>query len=1143
MFVHLHVHSEYSLLDGACGIKSLVQKAKDLGMPAIAITDHGNMHGYVEFYQECLKAGIKPIIGCEFYVASGSRFDRKTEKSDSGDTYGGPAHLVLLAENMTGYHNLLKLSSLAFTEGFYYKPRIDDELIVQYNEGLIALSACLGGEIPRHIMAGQYEKAVERAQWYQSIYGAQNYYLELQEHGIPAQKIVNKGLAKISRATGIPLVATNDVHYIEKEDAEMHDLLLCIQTKRSIFEPGRDENNPRGRMKFPSQEFWLKDHDDMVALFSEWPEALSNTGKIAERCHVELEFGHYKIPPYPCPEGYDEKHYLRHLVEEGLHKRYQEITPTVRERVAMELNVIEGKNFSGYYLIVWDFIKWSKENGIRVGPGRGSGAGSIIAYAVGITDIDPLKYGTLFERFLDFDRKDPPDFDVDFLDTRRDEVMAYVKQKYGEDRVAQIATFGTFGAKGSVKDVARYLLPKDDGKTNLRIGNLISDAIPDNPGITLKTALEESSDLRKLYDENPTVQRVYSLAQKIEGLARHSSVHAAAMVIAPTSLSDYMPIMAKKGVIATQLSKNPVEGLGILKVDFLGLRTLTIIQDTMDNIESDLQVKIDIDKIALDDAKTFEMLGEGETSGVFQLESDGMRNIIRQLKPNKLNDIIAICALYRPGPMDSIPEYIRNAHAGVTKFSFPELEEYLGETYGVIVYQEQVMKIVQGLAGFSPVDANLLRKALSKKKMSQVQSYQNQFLTGGVANGYERGKLEVLWSHMASFGEYGFNKSHSSAYGLLAYQTAYLKANYPVHFMAAEISNIMFDTSKVAYYIKEATRMGIEVLPPDINYSTHRFRAVNGQIAFGLQAIKNVGSGAIDAILEARKDGPFEDLYDFCCRVDLSKVNRRTMESLIQAGAMQSLQLKRSQLMIILEECLNKASCVSQQQCNGQVSLFDLFEDDVHKIQIEAPDIPEYRRQKLWELEKEFTGMYLHGHPLDAYRRNLQRITTSNSEDIALVEKDMVVIGGIITNVRSINTQKGQLMAFITLEDESGTMEVVAFPKAYDEFRNVLIIDTVVAAEIQVKFARGRKSLILNRAFPLLSDTNGVFVELAKDISKDDLALLEASIRDFSGVVPLYLKVEDQWIMAGNHMFVRIDSAFEERLQSLDSVANYIIKD
>ncbi|QOR35658.1 DNA polymerase III subunit alpha [Clostridium sp. 'deep sea'] len=612
-FVHLHLHTEYSLLDGACRINDLVKKAKQLGMPAIAITDHGNMHGYVDFYKACKAADIKPIIGCEVYVAPGSRFIKKSrKKNDNSETYGGPAHLVLLAENNTGYKNIMKLCSLGYTEGFYYKPRVDHEILEKYSEGIIVLSACLGGEIPRALMSKKYDEAKKVALWYQNVFGKNNYFLEIQDHGIAAQKDVNEGLYKLSVETGIPLVATNDTHYIEKEDSLFHDLLLCIQTKRSIFEPSRDEN-PSGRMKFPSDEFWFKDYDDMAKLFPNHLEALDITEKIAERCNVEIEFGNYHLPKFPCPEGYNEQTYLRQLVNEGLKQRYPEITQEVLDRVETEFAVIEKKGFSGYFLIVWDFINWSRNNGIRVGPGRGSVAGSIIAFALGIMEIDPLKYNTLFERFLDFNRPDPPDIDVDFLDNRRDEVIEYVKEKYGADRVAQIATFGTFGAKGSVKDVARYLLPKED-KMNLVMGDKIAELIPENPKITLQKALEESPDLMALYKSDPQVRKIYDLARKIEGLARHSSVHAAAVVIAPETVTNYAPVLVKNGIVSTQLSKNPVESLGLLKMDFLGLRTLTIISDTLENIKMDTGEDLDIDAIPLDDRKSYEMLGEGDTS-------------------------------------------------------------------------------------------------------------------------------------------------------------------------------------------------------------------------------------------------------------------------------------------------------------------------------------------------------------------------------------------------------------------------------------------------------------------------------------------------------------------------------------------------
>lgn len=1141
-FVHLHVHTEYSLLDGACKIKELVKKAKESNMTALAITDHGNMHGYVDFYQECKKNDIKPIIGCEFYVAPNSRFERSRVSYDDNDAYGGPAHLVLLAKNKQGYRNLLELTSIAYVDGFYYKPRIDNELIEKHSEGIIALSACLGGEIPRLIMAGNYEKAKERALWHQEVYGEGHYYLELQDHGMSKQKDVNKALVQMSQETGIPLIATNDVHYIEKEDSLMHDLLLCIQTKRSIFEPSRDEH-PQGRMKFPSDEFWFKSYEDMAELFPNNTEALLNTQKVADMCNLDISFGDYHLPKYPCPDDLSEDEYLYKLVNEGLLKRYDEITPEIEERVKLEMNVIIEKGYSAYFLIVWDFINWSRDNGIRVGPGRGSVAGSIVAYALFIMDIDPIEYGTLFERFLDYERFDPPDIDVDFLDTRRDEVIQYVTNKYGEERVAQIATFGTFGARGAVRDVARCLLPREE-KENLIVGNKISSLISDVPGVTLDTAMKESQELRDLYESDRSVRKIYDLARKIEGLSRHLSVHAAAVVIAPDNITEYAPILVKNNVASTQLSKGPVEALGLLKMDFLGLRTLTIVSDTLQSIEDDLGKTIDIDNIPLDDKSTYDMLSEGDSSGVFQLESEGMRNILRQLKPTKLGDIIAINALYRPGPMRSIPEYIKNANSDKRpEYLFDGLEKHLGETYGVIVYQEQVMKIVQDIAGFSPTEANYLRQSLSRKQMSEVNSYRKKFIDGGVKFGYNIDKLGLLWEQMASFGEYGFNKSHSSAYGLLAYQTAYLKANYPLYFMAAEISSIMADTKKVAFYMQETRKMDIEILSPDINLSYRIFRVYKDKLIFGLHAIKNVGQNAIESIVACRREGgDFTSLYDFCTRVDLSAVNKRAIESLILAGAMGSLNAHRSQLMAILDECIEKATKEKESKLNGQKSLFDIFEAD--EVSVQLPNIEEFSQKRLLELEKEYTGLYLSGHPLEQYGATLENKVSCNCQELLDCEEgEQVVIGGIVKDIRVINTKNNNLMAFVSLEDHISDIDIIVFPNTYERYKSLLVEDNVLIVSGKVNYRDNRISVILDKCSPIAADAEALHIIFEDEINNTCLNGVCYTIQEYPGKTPIYLRINNETVKASDDLAVNIDDSLIERLKNLEGVKNIVIGD
>ncbi len=1129
-FTHLHVHTEYSLLDGACKIKELVKKAKDLGMKSLAITDHGNMHGYVDFYKECLKQDIKPIIGNEVYLAPGSRFEHARVKYDDSETYGGPAHLVLLAENQEGYQNLLKLSSLGFTEGFYYKPRVDWELLRKYSEGIIALSACLGGEIPRLILAGNLDGAKKKALDYQEVFGKGNFYLELQDHGIPGQDRVNKGLLKISKDLGIPIVATNDVHYIEKSDALFHDLLLCIQTKRSIFEPSRDEH-PQGRMKFYGEEFYFKTAEEMQALFPDHPEALANTQVIADRCNVELDLKSYHLPRFDCPGGLSEDEYLQQLVDEGLKERYGEITPEIVERSSLEMQVIIEKGFSAYFLIVNDFIMWAKNNGIRVGPGRGSVAGSIVAYALHIMDIDPLKYDTLFERFLDYGRFDPPDIDVDFSDNRRDEVIQYVTNKYGQDRVAQIATFGTFGAKGAVRDVARYLLPKDD-KENLIVGDRLSAMIPDGLGVTLDDALAEGTELRQVYETDEGARRILDLARKIEGLARHSSTHAAAVVIAPDSITNFVPIMIKNNVLSTQLSKNPIEDIGLVKMDFLGLRTLTIIDDTLQNIEDDLGITIDIDNIPLDDEKTFQMLSDGDSSGVFQLESEGVRTILRQLKPKKLEDIIAINALYRPGPMKSIPEYVKNANADSVEFLFPELEKHLGVTYGCIVYQEQVMRIVQDIAGFHPTEVNFLRRALSRKNMVQVMEYRTKFIEGGKEQGFPEEKLSVLWEQMASFGEYGFNKSHSSAYGLLAYQTAYLKANYPLHFMAAEMSNVMSDSKKIAFYIQEARKMDIVVDPPDVNFSYRGFRVHHGKLIFGLQAIKNVGQGAIESLLAVRQQGgKFKDLYDFCMRVDLTVINRRAIESMILAGAMTSLGGNRAQLMTILTPSMEKASKEKEQRQNGQRSLFDLFMHE--ETEIPLPPLEEYPLRRIWELEQENTGLYLSGHPLQQYTDEIEKQCSHNTSNFAEVEEgEVVTLGGLIRDIRIISTKKNSLMAFAILEDLWGEADITIFPEIFDKYRPLLQEGEILALKGK-KNVRNERVGIIAEEFKVLKDLH---IVLTNDADEDDLGALKYILKEFPGLIPVCLEIQGTVIRAHETISVRSDQQLLLKLREMSGI-------
>jgi DNA polymerase-3 subunit alpha len=1019
-FVHLHVHSEYSLLDGAARLKDLVKNAAALGMTSLALTDHGVMYGVVDFYKLCKQQGIRPILGCEVYVAPRGRQGR-TPHVDSTQH-----HLLLLAENQTGYKNLLKLVSIAHLEGFYYKPRVDKDLLAEHSQGLIAMSACLAGEIPRLLMAGDQKKAAETAGVYREIFGKNNFFLEIMDHGLAEQKPVNAGLRELSRSLDIPLVATNDLHYVRREDASVQDVLLCIQTGKTM----KEEN----RMRFESQEFYLKSAAEMAAVFPDDPEALSRTVEIAERCSVDFEFGHLILPEYQVPEGESLDSYLAELCEEGMGRRFPEgVQEVARERLDYELSVLRKMGFSGYFLIVQDFINWARRHGIPVGPGRGSAAGSLVSYALGITDLNPLKYNLIFERFLNPERISMPDIDIDICYERRSEVIDYVVGKYGADHVSQIITFGTMLARGAIRDVGRVL------NVPLSEVDRIAKLVPEELGITLDRALETSPELKQLYSEDTQVHELVDLAQAIEGMPRHASTHAAGVVITREPLTSYLPLQRTGDAVTTQFPMGTVEELGLLKMDFLGLRTLTVISDALKIIEDRKQIKLDLEHLPLDDQPTYDMLSACETTGVFQLESSGMRHILKGMKPQRFEDLVPLVALYRPGPIKSgmVDDFI-SRKSGQTKSEYPHpvCESILSETYGVILYQEQVMQISRDLAGFSMAKADTLRKAMGKKKPEVLAKMREGFVQGAVERQVTDKTAGYIFDLMENFAGYGFNKAHSAAYALVAYQTAYLKANYPDALLAAMLTSVRGNSDKVSYYIQECRRLSIEILPPDVNESLINFTVVgDNRIRFGLGAVKNVGEGAVAAIIEARQaGGAFRSLDDFCERVDLRQVNKRVVESLILCGAFSSMPGRRSQLVAVLDDCMEVVQANRRNQgtqADGQVSLFDLLDEPgANQVQRSLPDVSEYQSRELLTYEKELLGFYISGHPLEGSQDVLKGQTTHSICDLSQCkDRDKVTLGGIVSGVKRGTTRRGDGKITFMLEDLGGSVEAVFVQK------------------------------------------------------------------------------------------------------------------
>jgi DNA polymerase-3 subunit alpha len=1017
-FVHLHVHTEYSLLDGAGRIEELVSEAKKLGMKALAITDHGAMYGVVPFYKACIKHGIKPIIGCEMYLTSGDYRDRPSPREPK--IY----HQLLLAETTEGYRNLLRLTTEAHLHGFYHKPRIDKKLLRRFAKGLIATSSCLGGEIPQAILNGELTKARLLIEEYVEIFGKDCFFFELQDHGLPEQQKVNRQLIAWSKEMGIPLVATNDVHYVHREDHSMHDCLLCIGTGRKLA----DED----RLRFPTDAFYLKSAAEMKSFFAYVPEALENTVRIAERCQVEIPLGERLLPRFPVPDGMSAKAYLRKLCLNGLRERYGDSAAEAKKRLDYELEIIDRMGFNDYFLVVWDFVRFAHEAGIAVGPGRGSAAGSLVSYVLRITDIDPIRYQLLFERFLNPERVTMPDIDIDFNYERRDEVIRYVVDKYGADRVAQIITFGTMAPRAAVRDVGRVMgLP-------YKVVDQAAKLIPAQPGMTLKRAFEMEPALKRMVRE-PQLHELFSVVRKIEGMPRHASTHAAGVVISNEPLTSHVPLQeGTEGIPLTQYPMEVLEEIGLLKADFLGLRNLTVIEKALKLIRDHRGIQVSFAQTEYDDPATYELLASGDTTGVFQLESAGMRKVLRELKPSNFEDLIAVLALYRPGPMDQIPRFIRAKH-GLEKVDYPhpDLEPILKNTYGIIVYQEQIMQIAAKMAGFSLGQADLLRRAVSKKKKELLMEQRKTFVEGCVNRGYSEEVGNRVYDLIVRFADYGFNRSHSAAYGVLAYQTAYLKRHYPLEFIAALLATVVGNQGKLAEYIDEARRMGIRVLPPDIQKSGVSFTVEEGAIRFGLAAVKNVGTLAIDNILKAREAKPFTDLLDLCRRIDLRLCNRRVMEALIRCGALDSLPGHRAQKLAVLDEVIEVASLAEKRKGEDQISLFqDGDKATFAQILASAPAVSPYSEKEKLEAERELLGLYLSGHPLDRFQPVIEQVITHHLNELdECRDRQSVTVAGWISDVKLVQTKRKEMMAFLTVEDRSGRAEVVVFPKPFAEFR------------------------------------------------------------------------------------------------------------
>lgn len=1076
-FTHLHVHTEYSLLDGSNKINEYVARVKELGMNSAAITDHGVMFGCIDFYRAAKAAGIKPILGCEVYVAPGSRFDREIGQAE--DRY---YHLVLLAENNHGYENLMKIVSKAFVDGFYYKPRVDMDLLQEYHEGIIALSACLAGEVAKNITRGMYEEAKSAALRYEKIFGKGNFFLELQDHGIPQQQRVNQQLLRMSQETGIALVATNDVHYTYDTDAEAHDILLCVQTRKLLS----DEN----RMRYEGGQYYVKSPEEMAELFPYIPEALENTQKIADRCEVEIEFGVTKLPKFDVPAPYTSWEYLNKLCYDGLKERYSGDLTELEKRLEYELGVIKTMGYVDYFLIVWDFIRFARDHDIMVGPGRGSAAGSLVSYTLGITKLDPIKYNLLFERFLNPERVSMPDIDVDFCFERRQEVIDYVVEKYGKDRVVQIVTFGTMAARGVIRDVGRVMdLPYAQC-------DAIAKMIPEELNITIDKALKMNPELKNLYTTDEMVKKLIDMSRRLEGLPRHTSMHAAGVVISQKSVDEYVPLArASDGSIVTQFTMTTLEELGLLKMDFLGLRTLTVIQKAVKLIEKNKGISLDMDHVDYNDKAVYDMLGAGKTEGVFQLESAGMTSFMKELKPESLEDVIAGISLYRPGPMDFIPQYIEGKNnPDSIHFLCPQLEPILSATYGCIVYQEQVMQIVRSLGGYTLGRSDLVRRAMSKKKAAVMEKERQNFVYGneeeGVPGCVNRGISEEIankiYEQMMDFAKYAFNKSHAAAYAVVAYQTAYLKCHFPVEFMAALMTSVIDNPPKVADYILSCRRMGIAILPPDINKGDSTFSVDGGGIRYGLSAIKSIGKPVIEAIVAERNQrGDFTSLRDFIERMTGKDVNKKAIENFIKAGAFDELPGNRRQKMMVYAQILDAIVQEKKNMMAGQMSLFDFVsEEEKTAYEIHMPDVEEYPKEAKLAFEKEVLGIYISGHPLEEYetcwRKNISAVTTDfmpdeESGQPKVRDGQQVIVGGMITEKTIKYTKTNKVMAFLTLEDLLGTVEIVVFPRDYEKNVRLMEIDEKV-------FIKGRVSVEEERASKVICESMYSFEDAPREL-------------------------------------------------------------
>ena len=1134
-FTHLHVHTEYSLLDGSAKIKELVSRAKELGFDSLAITDHGAMYGVIDFYEACQKEGIKPIIGCEVYVAPGSRFDRETGAND--ERY---YHLILLAENNKGYSNLSKIVTRGFTEGYYYKPRVDREVLEEFHEGIICLSACLQGEVAVKIRQGFYDEAKKAALWHRDTFGEGNYFLEMQDHGLPEDTLVNTDIMRISKETGIPLVCTNDSHYIYEEDWEAHDILICIQTAKSV--------NDEQRMHYEPGKYYLKSAEEMEALFPYAKEALANTHRIAERCNVNIVFGEYKIPKYEVPEGYDSFGYLTELCEKGIKERYNPVTEELMERMRYELSVIRDMGFVDYFLIVWDFIRFAKDNGIPVGPGRGSAAGSIVSYALKITNIDPIRYSLIFERFLNPERVSMPDIDIDFDPDRRHEVIEYVKRKYGDEKVVQIVTFGTLAPRNCIRDVGRAL------DVPYGICDKVAKSIPMEIGMTIDRAMEVSPDFRKYYNEDENVKYMVDMGRKLEGLPRHASMHAAGVVIGREPIEDFVPLCKNGDAVTTQYNMTRIEQLGLLKMDFLGLRNLTVIQDTVKSVERRLGKKIDIDNIDYNDPKVFALISQAKTEGVFQLESSGMKSFMKELKPGNLEDVIAGISLYRPGPMDFIPKYISGKeNPESVSYEHPALEKILSPTYGCIVYQEQVMQIVMELAGYSLGRSDLVRRAMSKKKADVMAKERQYFVYGNpelgvpgcVKNGIPEETANKIFDEMTDFAKYAFNKSHAAAYAVVAYQTAYLKSYYPLDFMAALLTSVKDNSAKLLTYIDAVRKMGIKLLPPDVNQGQSEFSVTEGGIRYGLSAIKSVGDNVVEAIIRERENGgAYESLEDFIERLYGTAVNRRYIESFIRAGAFDSFGRKRRQMMMVYEDILNSISHDKKKSTSGQMDLSDFFSDDEgaqFKTVVRYPECSEYPKEDLLSGEKEVLGLYVSGHPLDRYTELIRKYANCTSADFMFDEDTNSVniddrmnctIGCIIDSVSVKLTKKNENMAFVTVSDLVGSMEIIVFPKTYNEYKDMLydgnrllITGRSSVTEEEAKLmAESMRSLDdIEREAEEAKRQLWVCFENYEDYRKQEQDLLELA-KEYKGFSPLFVQLRAERKAKGMPVKVDVDS-------------------